>query len=280
MRPLPSGRRSRRRDGRRSHRPRVPRQDGRHRPRVSRRCAAGRSRVPAGRRTKAPPCRGGAHPCLAAAGWAGRSGRSADAAGAGAGPACPTGRAAGGPAAVARAERTERTPPRAPRAGPPCPQPGPREPAARAVHSADPPERGGGAIVGRLVIRRGPGVVGAPTVPEADAATLRTGAGAFSARLELVTAPALDAATAFLATPPPEAVPVAGTGSDLSDAFLAGGCSSGWTGRRKPSASAFRRTRSACASSMEDEWLFTPIPRDSASSSPSLFVRPSSLASS
>ncbi len=138
----------------------------------------------------------------------------------------------------------------------------------------------GGAIVGRLVIRRGPGVVGAPTVPEADAATLRTGAGAFSARLELVTAPALDAATAFLATPPPEAVPVAGTGSDLSDAFLAGACSSGWTGRRKPSASAFRRTRSACASSMEDEWLFTPIPRDSASSSPSLFVRPSSLASS
>ena len=73
------------------------------------------------------------------------------------------------------------------------------------------------------MIRRGPGVVGAPTVPGADAATLRTGAGAFSARLELVTAPALDAATAFLATPPPEAVPVAGTGSDLSDAFLAGG---------------------------------------------------------
>ena len=63
-------------------------------------------------------------------------------------------------------------------------------------------------------------------------------------------------------------------------AFFAGAGSSGWTGRRNPSASAFRRTRSACASSMEDEWLLTPIPRDRASSSPSLLVRPSSLASS
>jgi hypothetical protein len=63
-------------------------------------------------------------------------------------------------------------------------------------------------------------------------------------------------------------------------AFLAGAGSSGCTGRRRPSASAFRRTRSACASSMEDEWLLTPIPRERARSSPSLLVRPSSLASS
>jgi hypothetical protein len=63
-------------------------------------------------------------------------------------------------------------------------------------------------------------------------------------------------------------------------AFLAGAGSSGCTGRRNPSASALRRTRSACASSMEDEWLLTPIPRERASSSPSLLVRPSSLASS
>ena len=63
-------------------------------------------------------------------------------------------------------------------------------------------------------------------------------------------------------------------------AFLAGAGSSGWTGRRSPSASALRRTRSAWASSMEDEWLLTPIPRERASSSPSLLVRPSSLASS
>ncbi len=63
-------------------------------------------------------------------------------------------------------------------------------------------------------------------------------------------------------------------------AFFGGAGSSGWTGRRNPSASALRRTRSACASSMEDEWLLTPIPRERASSSPSLLVRPSSLASS
>jgi hypothetical protein len=63
-------------------------------------------------------------------------------------------------------------------------------------------------------------------------------------------------------------------------AFFAGAGSSGWTGRRRPSASALRRTRSAWASSIEDEWLLTPIPRERASSSPSLLVRPSSLASS
>jgi hypothetical protein len=63
-------------------------------------------------------------------------------------------------------------------------------------------------------------------------------------------------------------------------AFLAGAGSSGCTGRRRPSASALRRTRSAWASSIEDEWLLTPIPRDKARSRPSLLVRPSSLASS
>jgi hypothetical protein len=71
--------------------------------------------------------------------------------------------------------------------------------------------------------------------------------------------------------------------TDEAAAFLTGagaGGSSGATSRRSPSASAFRRTRSAWASSMEDEWLLTPIPRDRASSSPSLLERPSSLASS
>ncbi len=69
-------------------------------------------------------------------------------------------------------------------------------------------------------------------------------------------------------------------GTAFLAAFLAAAGSSGWTGRRNPSASALRRTRSACASSIDDEWLFTPMPRDKASSSPSLLVRPSSLASS
>ncbi len=56
--------------------------------------------------------------------------------------------------------------------------------------------------------------------------------------------------------------------------------SSGCTSRRRPSRSAFLRTRSACASSMDDEWLLTPIPRDKQRSSASLLVRPSSWASS
>jgi hypothetical protein len=116
-------------------------------------------------------------------------------------------------------------------------------------------------------------------VPGAEAATLRAGAAAFLAGLELVTAPALDAATAFLAPPAADGVACAGADAAFAGALLAAG-SSGWTGRRNPSASALRRTRSACASSMEDEWLLTPIPRDKASSKPSLLVRPSSLASS
>jgi hypothetical protein len=61
-------------------------------------------------------------------------------------------------------------------------------------------------------------------------------------------------------------------------AALAG--SSGWTSRRSPSALALRRTRSACASSIEDEWLLMPMPSETARSTVSLFVIPSSLASS
>ena len=83
---------------------------------------------------------------------------------------------------------------------------------------------------------------------------------------------------------PPSSVPSAGPADFAAlvalAAFFAGAGSSGWTGRRNPSASALRRTRSACASSMEDEWLLTPIPRERARSSPSLLLRPSSLASS
>jgi hypothetical protein len=56
--------------------------------------------------------------------------------------------------------------------------------------------------------------------------------------------------------------------------------SGGETARRSPSWSALRRTRSAWASSMDDEWLFTPMPRDKERSSASLLVSPSSRASS
>lgn len=50
--------------------------------------------------------------------------------------------------------------------------------------------------------------------------------------------------------------------------------------RPRCSRSAFRRTRSAWASSMEEEWLLAPIPSDKARSRASLFSSPSSFASS
>ena len=152
----------------------------------------------------------------------------------------------------------------------------------------------GGAGAGRLLLtsrdERGgasvSGAVGAAAAAAGGAATVRVGAflsGAVLGAVELD-----EEATAFLgaAAGPPAAAAGAGTADGAEAdvvalvAFLAGAGSSGWTGRRKPSASALRRTRSACASSMEDEWLLTPIPRERASSSPSLLVRPSSLASS
>jgi len=73
------------------------------------------------------------------------------------------------------------------------------------------------------------------------------------------------------------------TSGDVFVALAAGvssATSSGWTARRSPSLSAFRRTRSAWASSIEEEWLLTPMPSDTQRSSASLFVRPSSRANS
>jgi hypothetical protein len=58
------------------------------------------------------------------------------------------------------------------------------------------------------------------------------------------------------------------------------GFSSGCSDRTRPSRLARRRTRSACASSMPEECVFTPMPRSLERSSVSLFVIPSSLASS
>jgi hypothetical protein len=71
----------------------------------------------------------------------------------------------------------------------------------------------------------------------------------------------------------------------LAGAFVACGVSvatgsSDCTGRRSPSASALRRTRSAWASSIDDEWLFTPMPSERHRSSASLLVSPSSRPSS
>lgn len=75
----------------------------------------------------------------------------------------------------------------------------------------------------------------------------------------------------------------ASTASLFFDApfFFGSGCgSSGCWSRTRPSRSAFRRTRSACASTMLDEWLFTPMPSAWHKSSVSLLVSPSSRANS
>jgi hypothetical protein len=68
------------------------------------------------------------------------------------------------------------------------------------------------------------------------------------------------------------------TGGFLAFETFAG--SSGCASRISPSRSAFRRTRSAWASSMPEEWLLTPMPRAMLRSRASLFVSPSSFASS
>ena len=63
-------------------------------------------------------------------------------------------------------------------------------------------------------------------------------------------------------------------------ALAALAASSGWTSRRRPSASARRRIRSAWASSIDAEGLEAPMPSFWASVSSSLLVRPSSFESS
>ena len=83
-------------------------------------------------------------------------------------------------------------------------------------------------------------------------------------------------ATARLRAPRPSPPPSSSSSPRPSPAWLP------QAARRRinPSRSAFRRTRSAWASSMLEEWLFTPIPSATQRSSVSLLVSPSSLASS
>jgi len=70
------------------------------------------------------------------------------------------------------------------------------------------------------------------------------------------------------------------TTRELVGGSAGAGASSVIGARLSPSASALRRTRSAWASSMLEEWLLTPIPSAKQRSSASLFSRPSSRASS
>ncbi len=120
---------------------------------------------------------------------------------------------------------------------------------------------------GRLVISRVPARFCGGGV--AAAAAGRAGVRSPPDRGSVVGSPVGAPGVAFLAT------------AFFAGASFAGGAgSSGWTSRRRPSRSAFLRARSACASSMDDEWLLTPIPRDRQRSRASLLVRPSSWASS
>ncbi len=154
--------------------------------------------------------------------------------------------------------------------------------ASGAELAADPADAAAGALtVESASWRAGAFLTGADVAPELETATALFG-GAGASAPAAATAPS--AASALAPDEDSAATAVApaffvGAAVFLA-AFLAAAGSSGWTGRRNPSASALRRTRSACASSMEDEWLLTPIPRERASSRPSLLVRPSSLASS
>ena len=111
-------------------------------------------------------------------------------------------------------------------------------------------------------------------VDSAASSAVAFGAAAFLAAAFLAGAffagasPSAEGAAAFL------------TAAFFAAAFFAGFSSSGWASRFNPSRSALRRTRSACASSIEDDTLRTSMPIVFDRSSASLFVSPSSLASS
>ena len=124
--------------------------------------------------------------------------------------------------------------------------------------------RSGCSLAGRLVIRRWSGSAGRPLggAVAAAAGSAASASSLSSASAAGFSAAGFSAAGAFAA------------------AFLAFLGSSGWTSRLSPSRSAFRRTRSAWASSMLEEWLLTPIPSAAHRSSVSLLVSPSSRASS
>jgi hypothetical protein len=65
----------------------------------------------------------------------------------------------------------------------------------------------------------------------------------------------------------------------LAAGFAASGCS-GCRSRVRPSRTALRRARSACASTIPEEWLLVPMPREPQRSRTSALVIPSSRANS
>ena len=120
----------------------------------------------------------------------------------------------------------------------------------------------------------------------ATALALAAGTGASTALATLVTrvtrAPGSDGTSTLgeLTGAAALVAPVAFTALAALVALVALAATSGCTSRRSPSASARRRIRSACASSIEAEGLDAPMPSFWARPSNSLLVRPSSLESS
>lgn len=158
--------------------------------------------------------------------------------------------------------------------------------------AAGPPGAAGAPGAGRpsaaAAAGRGAGAAGGAS----DGAGALGSAGALAAAGASGTALGADGAAGWAVAAAGFALSAAGfafsaAGFDASDAaaaflppFFSAAGSSGWVSRTRPSRSALRRTRSACASTMLDEWLFTPIPSAAQRSSVSLFVSPSSRANS
>ena len=136
--------------------------------------------------------------------------------------------------------------------------------------------------MGRLDTGGRGGALGAAGTTGAAATVV--GAGGGVAGVAATTGAGIGAAAGASATTCAGVSTIAGSAASpfLADAFFFGsGCgSSGCWSRTSPSRSALRRTRSACASTMLDEWLFTPIPSAWHRSSVSLLVSPSSRANS
>ena len=133
------------------------------------------------------------------------------------------------------------------------------------------------------------GVAATGDATAGEAAWEATAAGAIGASAFGATGAGVSrtASTGFASTAGATATEVASSASGaptlpafLATAFLGFSGSGGCSARVSPSRSALRRTRSACGSSMLDEWLLTPMPSATERSSVSLFVIPSSLASS
>jgi hypothetical protein len=143
--------------------------------------------------------------------------------------------------------------------------------------------RVGEGLAGATLLRTTLGAdASATTGAGGDALTAAATTGASAARAGLVTrvtravagGATSGGAAAALVTAVALVAPVAFT------ALVALVATSGCTSRRSPSASARRRMRSACASSIDAEGLDAPIPSFWARPSNSLLVRPSSLESS